>query len=158
MWAGGGQLHVAVHGVDPDRLDAFAADLKARVTLSLTAPRGWTALANGALAGADSASATTTFRFRETEPLSTYLIAFAAGPWATRRAVVNGRAITMYVRASRANEAEADSLIALNARATFSLTALIASALLSGCQRGIESSARNPMSGSIPTRSSRSAR
>ena len=93
-------------------------DLKARVTLSLTTPRGWTALANGALAAADSAApARTTFRFRETEPLSTYLVAFAAGPWATRRAAVGGRPMTMYVRASRAREAEADSLIAANARA-----------------------------------------
>ena len=97
-------------------------DLKARVTLSLTTPRGWTVLANGALAGADSAaaagaSATTTFRFRETEPLSTYLVAFAAGPWAARQRVVQGRPITMYVRASRAKEAETDSLVALNARA-----------------------------------------
>ena len=98
-------------------------DLKARVTLALTTPRGWTALANGALAGADSAAADgaaparTTFRFRETEPLSSYLVAFAAGPWATRSATVGGRPITMYVRASRAAEAEADSLIAANARA-----------------------------------------
>jgi aminopeptidase N len=94
-------------------------DLKARVALALTTPRGWTALANGALAAADSASSprATTFRFRETEPLSSYLVAFAAGPWATHRATAGGRPITMYVRASRAAEAEGDSLVAANARA-----------------------------------------
>jgi magnesium-transporting ATPase (P-type) len=30
VWAGGGRLHVAVHGVDPERLDAFVVDLEAR--------------------------------------------------------------------------------------------------------------------------------
>ncbi|HEX6600100.1 MAG TPA: M1 family aminopeptidase, partial [Gemmatimonadaceae bacterium] len=94
-------------------------DLKARVTLSLTTPRGWKALGNGALDSADSVSQAraTTFHFRESDPISTYLIAFAAGPWATRSAVVNGRPITMWVRTSRAKEAETDTLIATNARA-----------------------------------------
>jgi aminopeptidase N len=54
-------------------------DLKARVTLALTTPRGWTALANGALADSTASPRATTFRFRETEPLSSYLVAFAAG-------------------------------------------------------------------------------
>lgn len=94
-------------------------DLKARVTLALTTPRGWKALANGSLLSGDSTShaGATTHRFRESDPISTYLIAFAAGPWATRSAVANGRPITMWVRASRAKEAEADTLIATNARA-----------------------------------------
>jgi aminopeptidase N len=101
-------------------------DLKARVTLSLVAPRGWSAVANGALLSAPSASApsasaasdaATTFRFAETRPISTYLIAFAAGPWTRVTASPDGRPLTMYVRRSRAAEAEADSLIAANARA-----------------------------------------
>jgi aminopeptidase N len=94
-------------------------DLKARVTLTLTTPRGWKALANGTLQGSDSTSRSraTTHRFRESDPISTYLIAFAAGPWATTSAVVNGRPISMWVRASRAREAQADTLIATNARA-----------------------------------------
>jgi aminopeptidase N len=96
-------------------------DLKARVTLALTVPRGWTALANGPLADsaavAGAPAPATTFRFRETEPISSYLVAFAAGPWATRRVAAGGRPITMYVRASRAAQAEGDSLVALNARA-----------------------------------------
>jgi hypothetical protein len=32
VWSGGGRLHVAVRGVDPDRVDAFAADLEIRVS------------------------------------------------------------------------------------------------------------------------------
>ena len=91
-------------------------DLKARVTLALTTPRGWTAVANGRVASIDTAAALT-FRFAESEPISTYLVAFAAGPWSVRTAVVNGRSISMYARASRAREVEADTLIALNARA-----------------------------------------
>ncbi|MFL5578675.1 MAG: M1 family metallopeptidase [Gemmatimonadaceae bacterium] len=92
-------------------------DLKARVTLALRTPGGWTAVANGAArdSSADPAGGRT-FRFAETRPISTYLVAFAAGPWATRAKTVGGRRITMYVRASRAAEAEADSLIDANAR------------------------------------------
>jgi aminopeptidase N len=94
-------------------------DLKARVTLTLVTPRGWKALGNGALASADSATrnGTTTHHLRESDPISTYLIAFAAGPWATRSALIDGRPISMWVRASRVKDAEADTLIATNARA-----------------------------------------
>ncbi len=119
-------------------------DLKARVTLTLTTPAGWTALANGALRRADTlnvpysdatdssvpravAASRVTFRFGETPPISTYLIAFAAGPWRSVSATVDvpgpgggppeRRAVTGYVRRSRAAEADLDTLVALNARA-----------------------------------------
>ena len=91
-------------------------DLKGRVTLSLTTPRDWTAVANGRVTTVDSASALT-FRFAESEPISTYLVAFAAGPWSVKSAVIDGRPISIYARASRAREVESDTLIALNARA-----------------------------------------
>ena len=91
-------------------------DLKARVTLSLTAQRGWTAVANGKLVAVDSA-ATLTFRFAESDPISTYLVAFAAGPWRVHTATINGRTMSLYARASRASEVEFDTLLALNARA-----------------------------------------
>lgn len=68
-------------------------DLKARVSLSLDLPEGWRALANGTDAAdppdPDSGDATSSTGggrpgrrlhcFRDTPPLSTYLIAFAAG-------------------------------------------------------------------------------
>ncbi|MDQ6887308.1 MAG: M1 family aminopeptidase [Gemmatimonadota bacterium] len=92
-------------------------DLKARVTMILVAPRGWTALANGATLGADSIGRGIRFRFAETEPISTYLIAFAAGPWSRISRRIGDREIEMYVRASRAREVEADSLLETNARA-----------------------------------------
>ena len=92
-------------------------DLKARVRLSLVTPVAWTAVANGAVEQHDAGERTATWRFAETQPLSTYLVAFAAGPWATVRDTVAGHPMTMYVRRSRAQEAEADSLLALNGKA-----------------------------------------
>ncbi len=91
-------------------------DLKARVSLTLVIPADWTAVANGRLLGIDS-SVVKTVRFAESEPISTYLVAFAAGPWSVRTTTIDGRAISIYARASRAREVESDTLIALNARA-----------------------------------------
>lgn len=92
-------------------------DLKARVRLALTAPAAWTVVANGPVASADTAGQAVTTRFAETEPISTYLIAFAAGPWHRATATRHGRTITAYVRRSRAAEADLDTLLALNHRA-----------------------------------------
>ena len=83
-------------------------DLKARMTLSLTVPVKWRAIANGITEHVDSAGAMATYRFRETDPLPTYLFAFAAGPWA-RFGDANHRT-PLWVRSSRANEVEVDSL------------------------------------------------
>ena len=91
-------------------------DLKARVTLSVTTPPGWTALANGVAEHVDS-GAVRTFHFAATPPISTYLVAFAAGPWTVTHRVRDGRPINVYMRASRAREVEVDSLVDLNARA-----------------------------------------
>lgn len=92
-------------------------DLKARVTFTLTTPRSWTSLANGSIAGADTAAGRVTNHFTETRPLSTYLIAFAAGPWQRTTSAVKGRSISLYVRKSRAKEVDADTLLALTHRA-----------------------------------------
>lgn len=92
-------------------------DLKARVRLSLVIPSTWTAVANGALTDTDRAGERTTLTFAETKPISTYLIAFAAGPWARLDAPRGSRPMSLYVRRSRASEVDADTLLALNARA-----------------------------------------
>jgi len=92
-------------------------DIKARTALTLTVPRKWNAVANGTVQRIDSSATATTIHFTRTKPISTYLIAFAAGPWARVTRSVDGHPITMYVRASRAREAEADSMIAANGRA-----------------------------------------
>src|SRR4030095_1123771 len=77
-------------------------DLKAKVTLRVRAPAGWRVLANAPQAESRVATygAPTDHLFAETEPISTYLIAFAAGPWATVTSPSSKRAITMYVRKS----------------------------------------------------------
>ncbi len=92
-------------------------DLKARVTLTLRAPPSWIAIANGSLVRTDTSSTALTHHFSETHPLSTYLIAFAAGPWQRASSTVQGRTISVLVRASRAREADLDTLLALNHRA-----------------------------------------
>jgi aminopeptidase N len=92
-------------------------DLKARVTLTLVAPPSWTVVANGAVESSDTAAGRRTTRFAATAPISTYLLAFAAGPWRQASAAVRGRTITAYVRQSRAGEADLDTLLALNHRA-----------------------------------------
>ena len=90
-------------------------DLKARFRWSLTAPADWTVLANGALVDRQAAGAATRWRFAETEPISTYLAAFAAGPWASWASAPPGeRPISLYARASRKAEVDADAQIATN--------------------------------------------
>src|SRR5581483_3217425 len=56
-------------------------DLKARFTLALTAPADWTVLSNSAAAHAEKIDENTRTEFGETRPISTYLFAFAAGPF-----------------------------------------------------------------------------
>jgi len=87
-------------------------DLKGRVAFALEVPAGWTATANGALeevVGADSAKAAgaasapgeaarTRFRFAESEPIPTYLFAFAAGDFRVERAERAGRSLTFHHR------------------------------------------------------------
>ena len=92
-------------------------DLKARVTFHLRAPLEWNVLANGSVARIETGAGTRTTHFTETRPLSTYLIAFAAGSWQRATSTVNGRTISVLVRRSRFKEADTDSILALNHRA-----------------------------------------
>src|SRR6202789_4403772 len=71
-------------------------DLKGRFTLELEHPAGWTAIGNSAPV---SASGTET-KFAETRPISTYLFAFAAGPFAAIQAKSAGEP-AIYVRKSQ---------------------------------------------------------
>ncbi|HEU0054052.1 MAG TPA: M1 family aminopeptidase [Longimicrobium sp.] len=97
-------------------------DLKARVRLTLAAPSEWRVLANAppatdasAVDRLDLREGFRAHRFAETEPISTYLVAFAAGPWKTwTTAPAGGMPITLYARASRADEVDADTLMAAN--------------------------------------------
>jgi aminopeptidase N len=93
-------------------------DLKARFRWSITAPRDWKVLANGP-GHHEEGGETVLWTFDETEPISTYLAAFAAGPWRTwtNRPAGDDLPITLYARASRGGEVDADTLIAANRRA-----------------------------------------
>ena len=96
-------------------------NLKARFTLALTVPPRWRALANGITERVDSTNAGATYHFRQTDPLPTYLFAFAAGPW--REFTGGPRSTHLWVRASRAGEVEVDSLQAEVGSALSSLAA-----------------------------------
>ena len=62
-------------------------DLKARFSLELLLPRAWTAVGNAPIAATEDApNGLRRFRFAATRPISTYLFAFAAGPFAEVRA------------------------------------------------------------------------
>lgn len=90
-------------------------DLKARFRWRLTAPADWTVIANGGVEAKEAAGTAIRWRFRETEPISTYLAAFAAGPWATWTSAPEGdRPITLHARASRKGEVDAEAQLATN--------------------------------------------
>jgi aminopeptidase N len=86
-------------------------DLKAKLTFALTVPADWQVLANGPEAGRSPAGdGATRWTFAETRPLSTYLMAFAAGPWAVLRGDARGApAVASPADAAEQNAAAADS-------------------------------------------------
>jgi len=75
-------------------------DLKARFTVTLGVPAGWDALSNGALVSRDSGggAARHVLTFAESEPISTYLLSFAAGKLQREEGERDGRRYTMYHR------------------------------------------------------------
>ena len=83
-------------------------DLKARLTLTLVVPIGWSAMANGTTESSEPEDGHTVVHFHESDPLPTYLFAFAAGPW--KKFAGGARNTPLWVRASRAKEVEVDSL------------------------------------------------
>ncbi len=90
-------------------------DLKARFRWQLLTPAGWAVLANGVLETKEAVGAATRWHFAETAPISTYLAAFAAGPWATWMSAPAGeQPITLYARASRKGEVDAEAQLATN--------------------------------------------
>ena len=70
-------------------------DLKARFRLRVGAPLGWTVVANGAAQPGTLENNVT--EFAETQPLSTYLFAFAAGKFQVETAERNGRTFRMFI-------------------------------------------------------------
>jgi len=73
-------------------------DLKARYTLDLTVPADWQAVANGADQSREPIGNRVRVRFAETQPISTYLFAFAAGKFQVETAERGGRTFRMFHR------------------------------------------------------------
>ncbi len=92
-------------------------NLKARFRLRLEVPSGWRAVANGSLAAREIRGDRARFDFAETDPVSSYLFAFAAGDFQVETAQRDGRRMAMYHR-----ETDRDRLLR-NADAIFDLHA-----------------------------------
>ena len=93
-------------------------DLKARFKLELLLPRAWTAVSNAPVAHTDDAgNSVRRIQFAETRPISTYLFAFAAGPFAEILAAPRGT--RLFVRKSQLVRArqEAPEILRLNREA-----------------------------------------
>ncbi|MEO8260777.1 MAG: M1 family aminopeptidase, partial [Acidobacteriota bacterium] len=92
-------------------------DLKARYRLTLEIPAGWEALSNGGESGRQTAGDRQTLTFAETQPLPSYLFAFAAGRFQIETADRGGRRFRMFHRETDAAK------VARNREAIFDLHA-----------------------------------
>jgi aminopeptidase N len=80
-------------------------DLKAPVTLTVTAPPAWTVLANGAGEQPEPGR----WRFATTAPLATYFVTLVAGPLHSRYAGHGGIPLGIHCRASLADDLDRDA-------------------------------------------------
>ncbi|HYE15066.1 MAG TPA: M1 family aminopeptidase [Pyrinomonadaceae bacterium] len=99
-------------------------DLKARFRLTAEVPSSWQVITNTESDGrvhmdATEADSFTRYRFAETEPISTYVFAFAAGPFESLRDDSSPHRTRLFVRKSRAERArkEAAEVFRLNREA-----------------------------------------
>ena len=94
-------------------------DLKGRWTLTLDHPAAWQSAANGAEIERTIAGGRATVRFAETQPLSTYLVAFIAGDFKLETAERSGRTFRMFHRETDAAKVarNRDGIFDLHARA-----------------------------------------
>jgi len=73
-------------------------DLKARYRLTLEIPSTWEAVANGSLSQRSDTGDRSTLTFKESDPISTYVFAFAAGRFEVVSAERGGRTLRMLHR------------------------------------------------------------
>lgn len=92
-------------------------DLKGRWTLSLEHPAKWQSAANGEELSRTVKGDRVTVKFKQTQPLPTYLVAFIAGDFKVETAVRNGRTFRMFHRETDAAK------VARNKEAIFDLHA-----------------------------------
>jgi aminopeptidase N len=89
-------------------------DLKGRFALALAVPQGWEAVSNAPAQEAAADGTGKRVRFRATEPISTYLFAFAAGPFAIledrdEEGLATRPETRLFVRKSRLARAQAEA-------------------------------------------------
>jgi aminopeptidase N len=82
-------------------------DLKAKFHLTVTAPGDWTVVSNTSVAEITAMASTKRTEFDETQPISTYLFAFAAGPFKKVRDVPGLPGL--YVRQSKLKRAQEEA-------------------------------------------------
>jgi aminopeptidase N len=82
-------------------------DLKAKFRLSVTTPGAWTVVANSRVEKVEFMGRVTVTNFAETLPISTYLFAFAAGPF--KKVHDTPGLPGLYVRQSKLQKAEAEA-------------------------------------------------
>jgi len=94
-------------------------DLKGRFELIATVAMHWTVVSNAPLERVVAQARTHTLQFRETEPISTYAFAFAAGPWTALSARTDADATRLWVRRSQRRRAlaHAENVLRLNREA-----------------------------------------
>jgi len=88
-------------------------DLKASFVLTLTVPHGWNAVANAPVESVQGDAPTQRLRFAPTPPISTYLFAFAAGPFEQLGDDAGGRLLVRRSQHARARR-DADAVMQLN--------------------------------------------
>ena len=86
-------------------------DLKARFTVTVTAPADWQVVSNGATVSSEPApGGGTVHAFATTEPMSTYVTALVAGPYHVVRDHHDGIDLGIFCRTSLAEHLDADRL------------------------------------------------
>ncbi|MET9412947.1 aminopeptidase N [Streptomyces klenkii] len=118
-----GETYVYTQAFLDDSQRVFASfdqpDLKAVFDATVTAPPHWTVLGNAvATRTGDPAGGEARWEFATTQPLSTYFVAFAAGPWHTVRTEHAGLPFALHCRRSLAPhlDADADELLDITRR------------------------------------------
>jgi aminopeptidase N len=110
-----GSQYVYTLFVPSDASTAFPCfdqpDLKGRFALELTASKDWKAIANTPAEGVaeDLSAGTKRWRFGRTEPISTYLFAFATGPFAEIADDGSNWKTHIFVRRSKLERAKKES-------------------------------------------------
>jgi aminopeptidase N len=80
-------------------------DLKARFQVSFGVPTSWTVISNTSADRVTRSGTNSFWHFPPTEPISTYLFAFAAGPFAQFRDEASSIPMRLFVRQSKAERA-----------------------------------------------------